>query len=509
MFEYKNIKRNAIGLIIISFISQILGFLREIVVAYYFGLSNQIDAYQVAEVIPLLITQIFVTTFPLMLIPTLLKHTSIEGNRFSKGEDLISTVVIGVSSIISILTIVIMLVPGIFIYIIAPGLDLETRRLAILLTRILAPNTLFITIYALYGAILGAYKKFLAPAICGLLLNLCIILALFSSANSIGIFSMAYGFLTAGFLMFIFISIYFTRLNKGVIKVRFYDKALFKDFIKNVLPVIIGSSMISINLIIDRNMASLLGTGAIAALAYSYKIINMCNIILVSPINKVIFTDLSMDATEGRINQVIVRFRKSMKLIIALIIPLSMFIIVLKVPIITFIFKRGNFDSIAVLTTANCMSMYGIGLLAISINLVMSMIFYSSHLVKVPLLMGSLTIVLNILLNYVFSRFIGVSGIALGTSISAIMVLPLWYYEVKKHFSVAIFKEDSIFIIKNILISFVSGLVLTAILNINTIKSLNAFFILAISGIVGLGLILIFGYKLYSTEFGSINIKET
>ncbi|MCX7922462.1 MAG: murein biosynthesis integral membrane protein MurJ [Clostridia bacterium] len=498
-----NNKRVTMLLVFVSIVMQLLGFLREILLAYYFGVSSIVDAYQVAEVVPLIITQVFVSAFPLALIPIILEYKANKiGGR--EGEEVISSAILGIGTILGIATIVMFLFPQIFVNLIGPGLNNETKILSMSLTRILAPNTFFLSLFALVNAVLGTYKKFVLPALCGLILNTSIITSLILLSGRLGIKSVAYGSAFAGIVMFFSMFIYLNNFRKGLIKTSLFNKKLLLTIVKRVLPVIIGSAMVSINYIVDRSIASLLGIGAIAALTFSYKIVNMPINVFVTSITKITFTDLSIYASQNDIDQAMKKFNNSLKLIYALMVPLSMFLIVLRRPITSFIFGRGQFDTSAVLVTSSCLAIYSIGLFAIAANTLMSMLFYSTHRTKVPLKISIISIIIAACLNITLSRFMSLYGIALGTSLSAIITLIIWYYQINSNFKVQFLKPDSIFVVKNILVSVVTGLIITSVLSLEFMKNLDNFLILAINGSIGVSFLGIFGFIFFNREFNTL-----
>jgi len=501
MNESLHLRRNAIGLIIISMISQLLGFLREVITAYYFGVSYAIDAYQVAEVIPLIITQIFVVAFPLALVPMVTSNKYRRAEDYDKS-DIVSTSFIGISFITLIITILMIFFSKTFVNIIAPGLGDEAKQIAEKLTRILAPNTFLLTIFALFNAVLSSHKKFIFPAACGLLLNIFIISGMIMFGKVYGIDAIAVGSILASVIMFIAI-LFYSSLSCGIrIRVANFRFSLLKRVITGIFPVIIGTGILSINLIVTRNIASLIGIGAIATLSYAYRLINMPINIFVASVSKPVFTDLSICASEGRTTELFEKFRKSLRLILAVTIPISMFLIALRLPITSFLFERGQFNNEAVHATSICVALYSIGIFAIAAGTVMPMLFYSYNMPSIPLKVNIMLFTLNILLSYSLSKIFGYPGIAIGSSLAVIATLPLWYYEIRRGFTRSFFIDDFTFTVKNVIISMIAGVCIGIVSNINYIRNLHSFFIIIIGGVIGLSVIYCVGHRFYEHEFG-------
>jgi putative peptidoglycan lipid II flippase len=229
--------------------------------------------------------------------------------------------------------------------------------------------------------------------------------------------------------------------------------------------------------------------------------------IFISSVTKPLFTDLSVDSTLGKDNDMVTKLDSILRLIYVFIIPISMFIISLKEPLISFIFERGMFTSDAVIKTANCLALYSIAIFAISANNVISLIFYASNNVRFPLQQNIFLIITSTILNLVLSRKIGVMGMALGTSIAQILTLCISYFNLKSYYKVSLFKEHLRVLLKLTVLCCSVGLILRTFLLFINNYVYNSFFTLLIAGFTGILLLIIFGRKVIMEEIGNAKTK--
>ena len=148
-----------------------------------------------------------------------------------------------------------------------------------------------------------------------------------------------------------------------------------------------------------------------------------------------------------------------------------------------FIFGRGNLDKNLVLTIAKCLSYYSLCFVALCLRDLSTKIFYSFKNSRTPVINSSIGIILNIILNIVLSKYLGVSGIALATSISTIFISVLLFYNLKKY-NIYLEKSNLVVFYKVILASFFMGIVVYISKKyFISLGKLNIFIYVIISGI--------------------------
>ena len=214
-----------------------------------------------------------------------------------------------------------------------------------------------------------------------------------------------------------------------------------------------------------------------------------------------IFSRLSNDEDSSEFKDII---RKSLNIVILIIIPVSVGAIVLANPIVKILFERGKFDSNATIMTAQALRCYAIGISASGITTILNRIFYSMKDTKTPMINGVISIVVNIIFNLILINFIGHMGLALATSISALVKLGLMFRKLKER--IADFGQDLILkaFRKVMIASTVMGVVVCLMNSgINHLSIINSKVY-----VLGLFLVILIGALLYAFMIMKMNIEE-
>lgn len=199
------------------------------------------------------------------------------------------------------------------------------------------------------------------------------------------------------------------------------------------IPIILGTSLEQINILIDRTVASSLGAGAITILNYSGKLNGAILSLSIIAILNILFPKFSSLVSENNIEKLKEQVKYIINMIFIFAFPIMFGIITLNKEVSIFIFGRGNLDKESVLATAKCLSFYSLCFVALCLRDLSTKIFYSFKNSKTPVINSSIGIILNIILNITLSKYLGVSGIALATSISTIFISILLFYNLKRY----------------------------------------------------------------------------
>ena len=157
---------------------------------------------------------------------------------------------------------------------------------------------------------------------------------------------------------------------------------------------------------------------------------------------------------------------QSINSVILLVIPISIGAIVLATPIVKLLFQRGEFDARATSMTAIALIMYSIGMVAFGLRDIIGKVFYALKDTKTPMINGAIAMIMNIVLNIILVKYLQLAGLALATSISAIVCIFLLFGSLKK--KIGYFGQDKIIktTIKSIVAAVVMGIVTYFVYNI-------------------------------------------
>lgn len=474
------VAKATLGLMIVTMISKVLGFGRELVLTYAYGAGTVADVYITSMSIPNILFTTIGTALSTTFIPLFYEIDNIEGEGSSlKFGNNVFNIVIIISFILSIFGFIF---AESLVKIFAMDFDGEKLSLATNFTKIMIFGVIFIGLSNIMTSWIQIKGNFTIPGMIAFPYNIIIIISLLLSMNG-NVNIMAIGTLIAMLSQFVFQLPFAIKNNyRYNLYIDFKDKYIRKMLVL-IIPVFIGVGVNQINTIIDRSLASTLGDGAITVLNSASRLNGFVMGLFITTIASVIypmFSKLSNKNNKEKFIQVIV---KSINSVVLLIIPISVGSIVLAEPVVRVIFERGAFDSQATAKTSIALTCYSIGMIGFGLRDILNKIFYSIQDTRTPMVNGTLAMGINILLNIILIKFLGHSGLALATSISALICIVLLLKSLKK--KIGYFGQDKIIktTIKSLISAAVMGVVtyfmyntLANILGIGFIQEVIALF---------------------------------
>lgn len=447
-------ERFLLSLVIISFLSKIVGFGREISLAHYFGAGSISDAYLISLTIPVVIFTMFGTTISTGFIPIYNKVCTTRGgdagNRFT--NKLINSMLI--------LTTIFVILGSFFtkqiVLIFAIGFDNETLSLAIQYTRISFFSIYFTMINSVLVGYLQTKEKYIYPELIGFLSNFVIILSIVIGAHTNNV-TLAYGSVVAALFQTIFLLFYSYRDGyRYRFELDILDTNII-DIFKMATPLFIGLSATQINIIVDKSIASAVAIGGISALNYADRLNSFVLSSLVMSLSAIVYPNLSKKYVSGNLKAYTKIISNATMLILIVLIPTIFGTCIYSTEIISLVFSGGAFNESAVRMTSVCLAFYSLGIIGMGLNEILKKVFYSMENTKTPTTNSIAGIFLNIVLSVLLSKKIGVYGIALATSITANFTTCLLFVGLVKKIKDINFVELIIVAIKLVGFSATSG----------------------------------------------------
>lgn len=461
----KNIVKSGIKLSFLTFISRILGLVREATKGYFLGTGSLADAFGVAFLIPNLLRRLFAeNSISVAFIPTFrtyLEDGKKQDNKKKTQEFLNSTF-----TLITFLTSIIVVLGIIFAPYIVKIFNVQDFNETVLLTRIMFPYLMVISIAALFQGILNTMNIFSPSGFTPILFNLFVILSTVilskfvdnpAKAMSIGV--VLGGIVQAAF-QFPFVlktgwKIKFTSLTKTV------RNPGTKKVIALIIPTIIGMASYQINDMVSTALAGSIGEGVVSSLQYSLRLQELILGIFAVSIGTVILPNLSGLARQEKWDDYQKMLLNAIKIIALVCIPITFYSLITGVQIISLVFKRGRFDDVSVATTYSVFVFHISGLFFIAVNRIISPAFYAQGNTKLPTLAGIISLGTNICLAIVFSKLWKGPGIAFALSLSSVIntILLFAFLRFLKNSNAAKIAKSSIFYcLKIILFSLIASL---------------------------------------------------
>jgi putative peptidoglycan lipid II flippase len=403
----------------LTLLSKLIGYIRESLVANYFGATAQTDAFDIAMLIPSLIFGLIVAGgLQNIVIPIYIEKRKLNAE---KAKIFTNQIFFIASMFLAVLSVLLFIFPEFFIKLVAYGFEGQRLILAAKFTRYLIVFGFFSVFTGLLTGLFQTEKQFLYPALISVLGNMLIPLSLFLLTKRFGINSWTVGEIASSSFTFsaLFLFLFFRRGFFKIYNLNNIDWKEIKHFGGLLLPIIFISGLGFINQIVDQTVASTLKTGSIAILNWSQIVYILPVGLLSTSLTTAVYPTFSSLAVEKDFTGYVETFRKTISILAYVMIPISAIFVFLSQPIVKILFQRGAFTQNAAETTAFTVSMYSIGLFIYSANDILTRIFFSFKDTKTPFYRSLVTVGLNIIGNITLSKILGTAGIALSTAISS------------------------------------------------------------------------------------------
>lgn len=388
------------------------------------------DTFFVALAATGLITTLISNAITTTFIPILSEVEANEGKQCKiKYTNNMLNIIIFISMVLAVLA---WILSPLIIRLTAKGFEGEQFNLAIKLTRLGLPMVLFSGVIGSLTALLHSEQRHISSAAIGFPFNIVYILYLLFLSSRFGIRGLMVAAVIAVISQFL---IQIPEARKAGFRYKFiFD--IKDEYIKKALylsiPVLIGVAITEINVIIDKTLASDLITGSISALNYAHKLNGLILGVFVSAITTVIFPLLSNVSNSNNIGGMKKIMGYGINSILIITIPATVGLIVLATPIVQVAFERGAFTSKDTIMTTSALVFYSLGLVASSLRLLITRVYYSLQDTKTPMINGAIFVGINIVLNLILVRYMAHSGLAFATSIANTLAILLMLYRLKK-----------------------------------------------------------------------------
>ena len=435
MDEKRNITKAAGIMSVATFISRVLGYVKDMILAIYFGATGLSDTFFVAFRIPNLLRELFAEgSMSSAFIPVLTEYQAKNGKDEAKRLVRITftfiMIFVGLICLIGII-----FAPSI-VTAIAPGfLSMpEKFSLTVLLTRVMFPFLLFISLAALIMGALNSRRVFFIPALAPAMLNVSIIVTVISLASKMEqpIIAVAIGVALGGFVQFAFQIPSFLKNGYSLKPEYDFRHPGLKKMSILMLPATMGMAVAQINIFISTILASYLAAGSITYLYYSMRLTQFPIGIFGVAMGMAVLPTLSEHALKGDYDKLRDDFSFALRLLFFITIPAMAGLIALREPIVNILFQRGKFDYAATAGTADALLFYSLGIWAIVGVRIVTASFYSMQDTKTPIKILVVTVMTNIILSLALMGPLKHSGLALANALASTVNFLLLFYFLRK-----------------------------------------------------------------------------
>lgn len=409
-----------------TLISRVLGFVRDMVTAHFFGASLGYDAFIVASKIPNFLRRLFAEgAFSQAFVPILSEY------RVTRSQEEVHQFVNRVAGcfalVLSLVTLIgILIAPGL-IFLFAPGFVTTGTgarfELASSMLRITFPYILFISLTAFAGGILNSYGRFAAPAFTPVFLNIAIIISAIVLAPFLAepVTALAWGILLGGVIQLLFQWPFLYRLNLlPRPQINWQDKGV-RRILTLMLPALLGVSVNQLNLMLSSVFASFLPIGSVSWLYYAERLMEFPLGGFGVALATVVLPRLAQHHAESEHNGFSVTLDWGLRWIMLIGLPATLGLALLAGPLLTTLFQSGQFTTRDVLMSQPCLVAYAIGILGFMCVKIFGSAYYARQDIRTPVRFAMVTVVVNVVLSLAFIYPLAQMGLALATSLAALL----------------------------------------------------------------------------------------
>ncbi len=426
-----NLLRAASTVSLLTLASRITGLGRELIVAASFGASAHTDAFNVAFRIPNLLRRLFAEgAFSQAFVPIL------AATRATAGDDATRLLVDAVATVLAwalALTCAIGIVAApLLVWLMASGL--EEFDVAVLMTRLMFPYIGFMSLVALAAGVLQTWKRFAVPAVTPVLLNLSVMFAAWLLTPWLRqrgiepIYSLAVGVMLGGVLQ---LAVQWPALHAIGMRPRIGGSwrslraALGHPgvgrILKQMAPALIGVSVAQLSLLINTQIASHVGVGAVSWLTYADRLMEFPTALLGVALGVVLLPQLSAAQASGDHAAYSSHLDWGLRLVLLLAVPCAVALLVFPEAMVSVLYHYGQFSALDVQQTVRALMGYGVGLLGLIGIKVLAPGFYARQDIRTPVKIAVVVLILTQLMNLVFVPQLGHAGLALSIGLGALI----------------------------------------------------------------------------------------
>jgi putative peptidoglycan lipid II flippase len=491
------------------FLSRVMGLIREMVIAGVAGADTAVDAYRVAFVVPEILNHILASGFlSVTFIPIFSSYLA--EKRYDEGWHVFSLILTVFGAFLLVLVLVAEIFAPSLIGLLAPGrTDPVFLAMAVRMTRIILPAQVFFFAGGLLMAVQFSREQFFIPALAPLVYNLGIILGGVLLAAFCGMEGFAWGVLGGSLVGNFAIQIWGARrIGMRFAPVWHWRHPDLWRYLRLTLPLMFGLTMMFSTEIFTKFFGSYLPPGSIAWIEYAMRIMLMLVAFFGQAVGVASYPFMARMAAEGRIADMNQLLNDALRYL-CIVLPFAVLIIVLREEVVTLLYMRGKFTPVDVAMTAPVLGFLMVGAMAFASQTVVNRGFYAMQNTLLPAAYGTLAVILSIPLYFAGMHWMGIKGVGLAVSVSAIGQVAIMYAVWNRRSRNAGSGEVYRFLLKMVVVSIpLGGLLILVRWGVASMVDVRTFYgSLVTTTVVGsafLLLLLILGYGFHIREITAL-----
>lgn len=462
-------------------VGKVLGFIKQSVIAWAYGANSTTDIFFAADGYTSTIAQIISAS----VAPTVLTSYILIKNKGRENDA--NKLVSNSLAFFSLISVILMILSIVFSEQIARVIGIsysgDERKLLSSFIIELSVVILFSSISGVMQGYLNANNRYAPGRLASLFYSIFSIVVIVTLKDFLGVRALIVGFLT-GFLLH---TVYIVFCGRKVISLptaSIFASRDFKDMLKKFLPLLISMSIVDFGHLIDKIVASSLKEGSISVLNYGQVISSdLVNAVVITTVGTVLLTSFTDSITKGEKQETVTQgIQNILSKMCVIVVLLTALFFVEGSDLIEVVLQRGSFNANNTIDVSSVAFFYSIGFAFMVIREILVKAHYAYQDMKAPVINSAAGVVINLVLSILLSKVLGVSGIALATSVSLVIVSILSVITLKKHIGRYVVNKDVLIDIGKIVIQGISAAGVGYLL-CRTMNDMNHFIRMIIVGI--------------------------
>ncbi|MBE5915212.1 MAG: hypothetical protein E7273_00045 [Pseudobutyrivibrio ruminis] len=481
---------------------KLLGFVKQAVIAYYFGTTFETDIYNLAFNFVGSMTSAFIRAISLSMV-SIYTHTLIQKGKEAASKLICACLEVMLPLAPFIILLAYMITP-LIAKMLAPTYTPEEALLLQHYLRICYPFLIFSVITMIGTSLMDSNKDFVISRTESFFTSVitiacCVILYSTQAVTSLVIAQYL------SYILFSALLIYRSRRYVNFSFVRFKDVPEIRTVLVAALPVFIGNSVAQINKIVDGSISTGLGNGNATALSYAVVLEDFVVNIIVNNVVDILYVNFSAYAAEGNTSQLYKTMKSAINAMICIMAPITIIACMCSKEIVTIAYFRGSFDNQSLMMTSAALIGYSVGFISSGVRDIASRGLYAFKDTKGPMITGFFAVGANVLFSIILSKYIGIMGVAIASSICLTVNFVINSLMLRKYLP-----EYSLLSLIPILLKQVPG-VIALVLIILTVKKVfsNSILVFGFSALIGLSVYAIILSFMKIEEINLIKEKVT
>ncbi|WP_226883529.1 murein biosynthesis integral membrane protein MurJ [Allocoleopsis franciscana] len=404
--------------------------LQELVVAWKFGTGDDPDAFLVAFMLPTFLVYVVAESFHLALVPTYIKLREQEGLK--AAQRLVSSTMIWSLGILGFTALFMVITVPLYLPVIARGFSPAKLALTEHLLYILTPIVILKGVAVIGRALLNADEQFVFAAFSPVITPVLAVVFLLLGDKAWGIFPLAAGLIVGTALEVLLVAAALKKRGIGLhLKWYGFDPHM-RQVASQYLPMVVGAFLMGSTTLVDQSMAAMLSPGSVAALNYGSKVVAFPLYLGATALGIAVvpyFSQMIAQADWVGVRHTLSRY---LGLIFAITVPLTIILIIFSKPLVQVLFQRGLFTTQDTHSVAVIQGFYALQLPFYIAGILVVRLISSIQANQILMEAAFYNLLSNVILNYLFLHYIGVSGIALSTAIVYLLSFVYCWFRLKK-----------------------------------------------------------------------------